>query len=106
MRRPRLFRRSQGRAITSHEGCATWVFTCVLSLFFLFFNVALVRVLYQNIAVPLWPEVLRRPRVAQATAIVLPAILLFIEWWLVELAADWLFTSKNSSKNGRKGSRV
>jgi hypothetical protein len=73
----------------SSEGCGTWVFTCVLSLLFLVINVALVRTIYSNLAMPLWPEVLRRPRIEQATHIVLPAALLFVQWWLVELFADW-----------------
>jgi hypothetical protein len=76
------------------EGCGGWIFMCLLSLLFLFINVALVRVIYSNVALPLWPDMLRRPRVEQATIIVLPAALIFLQWWLLELLAEWTAKEK------------
>jgi hypothetical protein len=58
-------------------------------------NVAVVQVAYEALT-PLWVEMLGQPRVAQASVIIAPALLIFVEWWMWESLVDWLFRDKRS----------
>jgi uncharacterized membrane protein YhdT len=81
----RLFRRSR----TVADGCGSWFFSCLVSLLFLLLNIALVQAVYMA-SIPMAPDLLRRTDVAQAVAILVPILLLLLEWWVVEFIADLL----------------
>jgi hypothetical protein len=61
------------------------VFTC----FFLILNSALVARFYPELA-ELGPMWLHHPRIEQMIRFVAPVLLIFAQWWVVDLAADFL----------------
>jgi hypothetical protein len=63
--------------------------TCVFTCFFLILNSALVARFYPELANlgPLW---LQHPRIEQMIKFIAPVLLIFVQWWVVDLAADFL----------------
>jgi hypothetical protein len=90
---------------TIAEGCGNWLFTCLISLLFLLLNVALIRNSY-GMFVPFAPNYLEDLRVAQAIAILVPILLLMVEWWVVEFLADLLalrHTRRTAGSESQRG---
>jgi len=75
-----LRRRSRG---PHRDGCGFVVLTFLFSCFFLILNSALISKLVP--APETAPGLLARPSVNQAVLFVGPVILIFVEWWLVDL---------------------
>jgi hypothetical protein len=44
------------------------------------------------------PESIRQPRVAQAIVFLGPVLLLFVEWWICDVALDWLRPQRRAGK--------
>ncbi|MCH5378164.1 MAG: hypothetical protein JJ992_29765 [Planctomycetes bacterium] len=83
-------RSSKARKIRSRrDGCGFLTLTCLFTCFFLILNSAVVSRFYPQFSA-LWPSLLRQPRVVQMMMFVAPVVLIFFEWWLVDLAADFL----------------
>jgi len=89
------FRRRNSKSTPRREGCGYWLATSVVSVLMLCVNLTIVQVAYETLT-PLWSSMLDRPRVAQATVIIAPALMIFIEWWLWEAFVDWLIREKKS----------
>ena len=94
------FRRKHDAA-SNREGCGYWLVASVASLLLLCVNLAIVQIAYQLLT-PLWGDVLQKPRVAQATVLIAPALLIFIEWWLWEAFVEWLIRRKRNSEKRRR----
>lgn len=65
------------------DGCGFVLLTFVFSCFFLILNGALVSKLVPHPEAA--PGLLARPGVNQAVLFVAPVIMIFVEWWLVDL---------------------
>jgi hypothetical protein len=61
--------------------------TCFVTCFFLVLNSAVVSIFYPPLAAA-GPGLLRHPRVAQMIMYLAPVVLIFIEWWIVDLAVE------------------
>lgn len=86
-------RRSSG---PRRDGCGFVLLTFLFSCFFLVLNSALIG----KFAPPLMdagPALLRRPGVVQAVLFAGPVILIFVEWWLVDLVVAVLTPQRDSS---------
>lgn len=70
------------------DGCGFLTLTCVFTCFFLVLNAALVSRFYPEVA-EFGPRWLLYPRVEQMFKFVAPVLLIFVEWWVVDLAADF-----------------
>jgi hypothetical protein len=71
------------------DGCGFLTLTCVFTCFFLILNSALVARFYPELA-NLGPMWLQHPRIEQMIKFVAPVLLIFVQWWVVDLAADFL----------------
>jgi hypothetical protein len=71
------------------DGCGYVVLTCVFSCLFLVLNSALLTRMYPVLA-EYGPSFLENPRVIQAIMFIGPVILIFFEWWFVDLVVDLL----------------
>ena len=94
------FRHRASRSTSGREGCGFWIISSIASLLMLCVNLAIVQVAYRMLT-PLWTEVLQKPRVAQATVLIAPALLLFIEWWLWEALVEWFIRDKGTARKSR-----
>jgi hypothetical protein len=65
--------------------CVSAILTCVL----LAINGLIVMYLV-NAVLPTLPEQWNEPRVAQAAVFLGPLVLLLVEWWVCDVAIDWL----------------
>jgi hypothetical protein len=71
------------------DGCGFIIFTCLVSCLLMIVNGGLVAAVYQWVAE--WgPGLLRQSRVAQATLFVVPVLLLFVQWWLLDHLLDFV----------------
>jgi hypothetical protein len=70
------------------DGCGFLTLTCVFTCFFLILNSALVARFYPELA-DLGPNWLQHPRIEQMMKFVAPVLLIFVQWWVVDLAADF-----------------
>lgn len=70
-------------------GCGFLLFTVVLSCVLLTINGLIVTNAYYTIAVTM-PSGSIHPRLGQAIVFLGPVVLLFIEWWIFDVATDWL----------------
>jgi hypothetical protein len=52
-----------------------------------------------NAVLPTLPEEWHEPRVAQAAVFLGPLALLVIEWWVCDVALDWLRPIRPNDKN-------
>jgi hypothetical protein len=77
------------KAKDRRDGCGFLVLTCVFTCFFLVLNSALVAKMYPPLA-QLGPDLLSHPRVKQIMMFVGPVVLVFVEWWLVDLVVEVL----------------
>jgi len=77
------------------------VLTCLFTCFFLILNSALVSRFYPELAA-LGPALLRHPRVVQMMMFAGPVLLIFVEWWLVDLAADLLAPAGHVRQNDQE----
>ena len=82
------------------RGCAFFLWTClyfslfcVSSCLFLLLNSALISSFYGPFAQQ-GPGFLLRPRVVQAVMFIGPVLMIFVQWWLVDLVVD-LVTPKH-----------
>ena len=76
-----LGRRSRG---PRRDGCGFVLLTFLFSCLFLVLNSALISKLLPPL-LEAGPAVLRRPGVVQAILFAGPVMLIFVEWWLVDL---------------------
>ncbi|MBM4000426.1 MAG: hypothetical protein FJ297_12970 [Planctomycetes bacterium] len=74
------------RRRSSGEGCANWIATCIATIVLLWINVGIARGAYQVISAAL--GIGEVSRLEQAVVLSVPAVLLFVQWWLWELASD------------------
>ncbi len=77
----RFLRRRNGGP--RRDGCGFVLLTFVFSCFFLLLNSALISKVMPPPEVA--PALLARPQVVQALLFVGPVLLIFVEWWLVDL---------------------
>jgi hypothetical protein len=75
-------------------GCAFFLWTClyfwlfcVSSCLFLLLNSALIKGFYGQFALQ-GPDFLLRPRVVQAVMFIGPVLMIFVEWWVIDLVVD------------------
>lgn len=73
----------------SREGCGFLALTCVFTCFFLILNCALVARFYPEVAA-YFPHWMHQPKVEQMLKFLAPVLLIFLQWWVVDLAADLL----------------
>lgn len=78
-------RNSQSRP----EGCGFLALTCLFTCFFLILNSALTVRFYPQLSA-FAPSLLQHPRVEQMMMFLGPVLLIFVEWWLVDLIVDAL----------------
>lgn len=77
----------------SPEGCTGWVATCIVSVLLFALNVAICQDIYDTLQTRWWPSA--GPQVKQAVLLILPAALLFVEWWIWEVIGGW-WTARKS----------
>ncbi len=83
----RFPRRRRGEP--ARDGCGYLLLTCLFTCLLLVLNcIAVAR--FQPLLLDQTPGWLRDARVQQTTMFVAPVILLFCEWWLVDLIASLL----------------
>ena len=70
-------------------GCGFLLVAAILSCVLLAINGLIVMNL-MNAIHPTLPEEWRQPRIAQGIVFLGPLILLVIEWWICDVALDWL----------------
>jgi hypothetical protein len=70
-------------------GCGFLLVSVVLTCVLLGINGLIVSNLFYASQVGLSEE-LKQPRVAQAVVFLGPVLLLFVEWWVCDVALDWL----------------
>jgi len=80
-----FFRRRHTRPRT--EGCGYLVLTCFVTCFLLVLNSAVVSTFYPPLAAA-GPSFMRHARVAQMFMYLGPVVLIFLEWWIVDLAVE------------------
>jgi hypothetical protein len=78
--------------------------TCVFSCFFLVLNSALISKIYPPLA-DQGPALLGHPRVVQAVMFIGPVVLVFIEWWLVDLVVELVTPRRDPSELLQKRDR-
>lgn len=76
-------RRSGRRA----DGCGFIVVTCLVTCLLMIVNGGLVAASYGWLS-SVGPSLLRHPRFAQACLFVLPVLLLFVQWWVIDRLLD------------------
>lgn len=69
------------------DGCGYLVLTCIVTCLLLVLNSMVVSDFYPRLAAA-GPGFLREPRVAQMFMYLGPIVLIFLEWWLVDLAVE------------------
>lgn len=74
------------RARRQHSGCLFLLATCLFTCLLLLLNAALATSLYSMLN-PYLPRFLRSPRFAQLMLFVVPVILIFAQWRLVDMVA-------------------
>ena len=83
----RFTRRRRGEP--ARDGCGFLLLTCLFTCFLLVLNcIAVAR--FQPLLIGDGPGWLREPRVPQTTMFLTPGVLLFFEWWLVDLIVELL----------------
>lgn len=70
-------------------GCGYLLFVVLISCVLLTINGLIVTNAYYAVAVTLPPGAVH-PRFGQAIVFLGPVLLLFIEWWIFDVATDWL----------------
>jgi hypothetical protein len=80
-------------------GCGFLLVSAVLTCVLLGINGLIVMNLV-NAVLPTLPEGWRQPRVAQAAVFLGPLALLLIEWWICDVAIDWLRPMRRSTDKG------
>ena len=75
--------------------CVSAILTCVL----LAIN-GLIMMNLVNAVLPTLPEQWNEPRVAQAAVFLGPLLLLVIEWWVCDVAIDWLRPMQGPGNKG------
>jgi hypothetical protein len=93
--------RRYGKTHTRRGGCAFFVWTCLYfflfclsSSLFLLLNSALVSSFYEKFARH-GPSVLLRPSVVQVVLFIGPVLLIFFQWWFIDLVVDLLTPSQD-----------
>ncbi len=89
----------------SREGCGFLTLTCVFSCFFLVLNCALVARFYPEIAA-YFPGWMHQPKIEQMAKFLAPVLLIFLQWWVVDLAADLLAPAGHVRQNEAEQKRV
>ncbi len=88
-------RRFQSRT-PKRDGCGFLILTCVFSCFFLVLNAALINKLYP-FTLQRIPPFRDYPRLDQLVLFLGPVLLIFIEWWLVDLVVDAVTSGRGRS---------
>ncbi len=83
-------------------GCGFLCVSAILSCVLLAINGLIVMNLV-NAILPTLPEQWNDTRVAQAAVFLGPLILLVMEWWVCDVALDWLRPIQRPPKNERSG---
>lgn len=85
----------------SREGCGFLALTCVFSCFFLILNCALVARFYPELAA-FFPRWMHEPKIEQMIKFMAPVLLIFVQWWVVDFAADLLAPAGHVRQNEAK----
>ena len=75
------------RPEAGRDGCGFLLLTCVFTCFLLILNCVAVARFFPELIVRA-PTVLQDPRVEQTTMFVAPVVMIFVEWWLVDLIVE------------------
>lgn len=75
------------------DGCGFLILTCAFTCLLLVLNSALILEFYPSLA----DRDFEYPRVAQLAKFVGPVVLVFLEWWIADLAID-LVTSRRKTR--------
>jgi hypothetical protein len=78
-------------------GCGFLLFTIFISCVLLTINGLIVTNAYYTIAVSMRPGSIH-PRVGQAIVFLGPMLLLYVEWWIFDVATDWLRPRERAAK--------
>jgi len=78
-------------------GCGYLLFTILISCVLLTINGLIVTNAYYTAAVGM-PSGTIHPRLGQAIVFLGPVLLLFLEWWIFDVATDWLRPATTLSK--------
>jgi hypothetical protein len=78
-------------------GCGYLLFAIAISCVLLTINGLIVTNAYYTFAVGM-PSGTIHPRLGQAIVFLGPVLLLFVEWWIFDIATDWLRPASAPSK--------
>lgn len=93
--------RSSRAPAKSRSGCLPLVVMCALTCLLLTINAVLTHSALGPL-VRLLPDMLRKPKMEQALLFVLPVLLTFLEWWVL----DWLgYAARRPAESKRGESR-
>lgn len=85
----------------SRLGCGFLLVSALLTCILLGIN-GLIVMNVVTAVMPLLSEAMQRPRIAQAVVFLGPVFLLFIEWWICDVALDWLQPQRRHANPTRK----
>jgi len=80
---------------TRREGCGFLLFTCIVTCILLVLNSVLIIQFYPLLVVG-GRGLLHHPRVVQMIMYIGPVILVFFEWWLVDLVIDLILPDRKA----------
>lgn len=86
----------------SRLGCGFLLVSAVLTCILLGIN-GLIVMNVVTAVMPLIAEDMRNPRYAQAVVFLGPVLLLFIEWWICDVALDWLQPQRHTHPTRKRG---
>jgi len=86
----------------SRLGCGFLTVSAVLTCILLGIN-GLIVMNVVTAVMPLFSEGMQKPRIAQAVVFLGPVLLLFIEWWICDVALDWLQPQRNTNSKRKRG---
>jgi hypothetical protein len=92
------------RGEPNRDGCGFLLLTCVFTCFFLILNVFAVSWFYPVLAA-LGPAWLKWQRVEQVILFMAPVLLIFLEWWCVDLIVDLLTPGRGRQSEDRAGKK-
>lgn len=93
-----MFLRRRGKGPRT-EGCGYLLATCIVTCFLLMLNSAIVSNFYPALAAA-GPSFMRHPRVAQMFMYLGPVVLIFFEWWIVDVVVDLVTPNRSNADQG------
>jgi hypothetical protein len=96
-----MVRHATTRKPQNRLGCGFLLVSAMLTCILLGIN-GLIVMNVVTAVMPLLSEAMQRPRIAQAVVFLGPVLLLFIEWWICDVALDWLQPQRRRTDPTRK----